>query len=393
VRGNWGHEGKVLLLIDGQRANELLYSTTQFGGHYPADLIERVEIIRGPGSAVYGGFAELAVINVITRTPESLNGVNATARAGMMERTFGTQSFSAAFAQQIPKARGLTIDAKAHIGQTKRSDFEFVDIEGGRYQMGDDNILRTAMVNFGVDFRRARFRLIYDDHEIGYRGETGLAAARSDRARFSSLLLDAQYEGRLPYNITLTPRISYSYQTPWQVTDKESASFYNKSADRLTGGLFFTYGGSKVQLLAGIQGYFERGHVNDPTLVGYQTLLLDKINLYIGNFAGYAQLIWPNKIVNVTVGARAEWNSLFGASFVPRVALTRAFKRFNVKLLYSQAFRAPGIENININPMILPERTNVLEAELGRDAPRRDGRAGDRGRAAGVPRQRISCLL
>jgi outer membrane receptor for ferrienterochelin and colicin len=106
VRGNWGHEGKVLLLIDGQRANELLYSTTQFGGHYPADLIERVEIIRGPGSAVYGGFAELAVINVITRTPESLNGVNATARAGMMERTFGTQSFSAAFAQQIPKARG-----------------------------------------------------------------------------------------------------------------------------------------------------------------------------------------------------------------------------------------------------------------------------------------------
>lgn len=39
--------------------------------------------------------------------------------------------------------------------------------------------------------------------------------------------------------------------------------------------------------------------------------------------------------------------------------------RWNLKLLYSQAFRAPGIENININPGIRPERTHIVEAEAG----------------------------
>src|SRR5689334_11805921 len=37
VRGNWAHEGKVLLLIDGQQMNETLYSTNQLGNRYPID--------------------------------------------------------------------------------------------------------------------------------------------------------------------------------------------------------------------------------------------------------------------------------------------------------------------------------------------------------------------
>src|SRR5262249_41149239 len=35
VRGNWGHEGKTLLLVDGLEMNELLYSTNALGNHYP----------------------------------------------------------------------------------------------------------------------------------------------------------------------------------------------------------------------------------------------------------------------------------------------------------------------------------------------------------------------
>ena len=42
VRGNWSHEGKVVLLIDGQEMNEGLYSTLQFGNNYPVQNIERI---------------------------------------------------------------------------------------------------------------------------------------------------------------------------------------------------------------------------------------------------------------------------------------------------------------------------------------------------------------
>ncbi len=58
IRGNWAIEGKALLLLDGIEINETLYQNTQLGNRFPVDQIERIEIIRGPGSAIYGGTAE-----------------------------------------------------------------------------------------------------------------------------------------------------------------------------------------------------------------------------------------------------------------------------------------------------------------------------------------------
>ena len=51
-RVNWAHEGKILVLLDGQEMNEILFSTTQFGQRYYISQIEKVEIIRGPGSSI-----------------------------------------------------------------------------------------------------------------------------------------------------------------------------------------------------------------------------------------------------------------------------------------------------------------------------------------------------
>lgn len=73
IRG--GEADHVLVLIDGIEANDL----TRGGGfdfaHLPASDIERVEIVRGPQSALWGSDAISGVINVITRrgaaTPEA----------------------------------------------------------------------------------------------------------------------------------------------------------------------------------------------------------------------------------------------------------------------------------------------------------------------------------
>src|SRR5256712_4190853 len=75
-RGVWGHEGKILLLLDGQEMNETLYSTLQLGHELTVDQIQSIEIIRGPGSARYGGNAELAVIHVRNPTAQGLQGVS-----------------------------------------------------------------------------------------------------------------------------------------------------------------------------------------------------------------------------------------------------------------------------------------------------------------------------
>src|SRR5256885_5547483 len=95
-RGVWGHEGKILLLLDGQEMNETLYSTLQLGHELPADQIQSIEIVRGPGSARYGGNAELAVINLKTRSAQDLKGISATAVYGQTAHEYGHRGLSLA---------------------------------------------------------------------------------------------------------------------------------------------------------------------------------------------------------------------------------------------------------------------------------------------------------
>jgi outer membrane receptor for ferrienterochelin and colicin len=73
--GDWNP--RILLLIDGHRINNNIDGQALIGTEFPLDLdlIERVEIIRGPSSSLYGAQAFHAVINVITRKSSQLKGV------------------------------------------------------------------------------------------------------------------------------------------------------------------------------------------------------------------------------------------------------------------------------------------------------------------------------
>jgi outer membrane receptor protein involved in Fe transport len=62
---------EVLLLLDGRPMNDPRTNGPAFGTRLPLGQIERVEIIRGPGSAIYGSNAFTGVINVITISDEN----------------------------------------------------------------------------------------------------------------------------------------------------------------------------------------------------------------------------------------------------------------------------------------------------------------------------------
>ena len=75
---------RVLLLIDGHRINNNLTDSADIGNEFllDLDLIERVEVIRGPGSVLYGNNAFFGVINVITRKAQQVNGVEVSGQYG-----------------------------------------------------------------------------------------------------------------------------------------------------------------------------------------------------------------------------------------------------------------------------------------------------------------------
>lgn len=86
------YNSRVLLLVDGQRFNDSVYGQAAVGTEFPIDmeLIERVEYVPGPGSAIYGSNAFFGVINIITKKARSLNGI---AFAGELA-SFGTRKVS-----------------------------------------------------------------------------------------------------------------------------------------------------------------------------------------------------------------------------------------------------------------------------------------------------------
>ena len=94
VRGLWSMEGKMLILLDGVRMNEALYGNTIFARQFSTDNIERIEIIRGPASAVYGEFGELAVLNIISCGPNEKGGA-VSATYGQGRDTWNRRSGSA----------------------------------------------------------------------------------------------------------------------------------------------------------------------------------------------------------------------------------------------------------------------------------------------------------
>ncbi len=87
IRGFSGRlADKLLVLVDGRS----VYSTTFSGTNweelgYPLELIERIEIIRGPGGANWGANAVNGIINIITRRAHTLEG-------GLLSLTYGTDT-------------------------------------------------------------------------------------------------------------------------------------------------------------------------------------------------------------------------------------------------------------------------------------------------------------
>ncbi len=90
VRG-FGKQGdyntRVLLLIDGERMNDDVYDGAYFTNEFPVDinLIERIEFMPGPGSAIYGNNAFFGVINVITKRGKDFNGAELSAEYGSFD--------------------------------------------------------------------------------------------------------------------------------------------------------------------------------------------------------------------------------------------------------------------------------------------------------------------
>jgi iron complex outermembrane receptor protein len=103
---------RILLLVNGHRINNDLDDSASVDTSFilDVDLIDRVEIIRGPGSVLYGNNAFFAVINVMTRQGKDINGVEGSGTYGSYDEGSGRATIGGQFTNSLQFLLSGTID-------------------------------------------------------------------------------------------------------------------------------------------------------------------------------------------------------------------------------------------------------------------------------------------
>ena len=190
---------QVLVLINGiPITNSLFGDRGQIWGGMPLEDVSRIEVIRGPGSALYGADAFSGVINIITKTAADINGTEYGLRAGSFNSRDAWAQYGGklgAFDAAFYLGAGKTDGQKGIIQQDAQSAWDRVFATNKSLAPGTINAERKA-IDARADLSREawRFRSAYQQREIG--SGMGVAGSLDPNARghSSRMSLDMSYE-------------------------------------------------------------------------------------------------------------------------------------------------------------------------------------------------------
>ncbi|MBI2834125.1 MAG: TonB-dependent receptor [Acidobacteria bacterium] len=370
---------RILVLVDGHRLNDNVYDTAPIGTDFilDLDLVDRIEIVRGPSSAVYGTSAFFGVVNVVTRGARSLHGL----RVGGSFASFSGGDALISYGRPAGERAGFLLSASTHTTAGPTLYFpEFASpvTGGGLTRDTDDDeaqrvlgtLTRGRLSLQGAYVRRekgiptASFGTVFDD--------------RRNRTIDSHGYLDGRYERDYGRDWRLTGRAFYDLYA------YDGTYVYEPAVDRQTPSLFADrargqWAGGEVQVVR----HFGTGHRvvagSEYRFNGrQQQRASDESEVYLDSnhssnvWAGYtvAELAL-SRSVRLNGGARYDYFSTFGATASPRAGvIVNPSRRTSLKVLYGKAFRAPntyelyyseGAYGAKPNPELRPETIDTHE--------------------------------
>ena len=339
---------RILLLIDGHRINDNVYDSIFVGTEsiLDVDLIERVEIVRGPSSSIYGANAFFAVINIVSKQGRNLKGLEVSGDAGSFytyrdRLTYGDQfrnGLEALFSGTFYHSKG-----DQHLFF---KEFDNPATHYGVFENGDEDRFHSFFSN--VSFKDFKLQGAYVSRRKGIpTGSYGTDFNDPDnRTTDAHGYLDLKYEHNFDDRLDLMARVYYDDY--YYHGDYVYRSVLNEDSawGKWWGGevkLFKTlFRNHKVTL----GGEFKDNFRQDQQNYDEQPYLLrldDKSRS--NNWGVYVQdefSILKNLILNA--GVRHDQYSTFGGTTNPRIALIyNPFEKTSIKLLYGKAFRPPNV--------------------------------------------------
>ena len=155
-----GDNNKVLLLVDGMPWYDGVYTHASLDDYLPISHIKQIEVIKGPGSAIYGTNAFAGVVNVVTHDADDINGARIRAMVGGYGRTDVT-----AMVGGSDHVGGLHVKGKAYARVLENvGDGADITPDGGRNVLGTDPS-RGMNIGAQVDVNGLRLQI----HHVDYR--------------------------------------------------------------------------------------------------------------------------------------------------------------------------------------------------------------------------------
>lgn len=373
---------RTLLLIDGHRANDNIYDSAMLGseGLLNVDDIERVEVIRGPSSSIYGAGAFFAVINIITRNGRHLKGPELSGAGG----SWRTGAARVAWGGTTGNGSELFVDGSA--SNSGGQDFYFPEFDTASNPLsanqgravgvdGDDSYRffgKASAGRFTVEAAHSSREKVLPTAPYGT-----LFNDPDNRTLDQRSFVDLKYEGPLGAKLDLIGRLyadRYYYRGDYDYAAPDGK--WTEMAHGYTRGLeaqLTARPNDRNTLLAG--GEF-RDHWKQDFFAIDDTGIQQDEHRSSNDWGLFMQdQFVPSKRLLLNAGVRYDHYGSFGGSTNPRLALIYTpVDRTTLKFLVGRAFRAPSIQELHYgtgaNPDLAPETIHtaefVLEQYIGR---------------------------
>jgi len=359
---------RVLLLINGHTINENVYGGAPVGTESGIDLetIERIEIARGPGSALYGTGAIFGVINLVTKKGNAIDGARISAEGG----SYGRRQISLGAGKKLDN--GLDIAVSGMWCDVRGHDLYFseYDSAGGfarnldwdshygvwtslRYR---DLELSGNIVSREKGIPTASYGDIFNDSR----------AQTLDERKYAEL----KYQKDLDKDKNIMLRLYYHHYDYRGTYPAEILNFDATDGNWYGGELQFRWDVlANNRIVAGSE--YIRNPRADYRVWDITGTQFDN-NYPYNLFSFYCQDEYQlAENLLLTLGLRRDGYSSAGSSTTPRFALVyHPFNSGTLKLLYAEAFRAPNVYELNFfdnyngfksNPSLSPEKIKATE--------------------------------
>jgi len=355
----------LLIFIDGIQINELNSGGFYGGGQYNLSNVERIEVVYGPASILYGTNAISGIVDIITKKPDKGDRIEGNVLLGSFNTWQGDLSYSYSHPSE---PFGIRISTMA-----KSSDKADLAGEAGDKNWTDEleNVENDYALDIGVDYKEIQFGINYQNKQTTMStfypsvGTSYLDHGTYWNVRFLNTYLKHRYslngksdvlnkvyfrDATVINNsiITVLDTAQIGVHRPNHLLGYEGMYTYIHRGLQLNSGLIV----EQEQLAGGFsRSYSNSGSIKPPIPPAPDMVENSLACLYVQ--AQYAFL--PS--LSLSSGVRFDKSSYYGKVLTPRIALIYSKEKITMKTIYAEGFRAPkpwdfydGLGNNDLDP-------------------------------------------